>query len=67
MISTGEKRSYLRYAAGIFWNFNERRLRAMWRLVGAVVFTTILTFVFEAPFFAASRESPAPYIEKLPL
>lgn len=67
MVITNEKKPLLRNATGIFWNYDERRLRSMWRLVGAVVFTIILTFVFGAPFFATSGASPAPYIEKLVL
>jgi membrane protease YdiL (CAAX protease family) len=51
----------------IFWNFNERRLRALWRISGALIFTAILTFVFGVPFFAVGGGFPAPYVEKIVL
>ena len=52
---------------GVFWSYDERRLRVLWRLVGVGVCTVILTFIFGIPFFAASGASPAPYVEKLVL
>ena len=65
MNSTREKKSFLWYVAGVFWNHDERRLRALWRLVGAGVCTAILTFIFGIPFFVVSKAQPAPYVQKL--
>ncbi|MFC2031021.1 hypothetical protein ACFLWA_09865, partial [Chloroflexota bacterium] len=65
MSADKSKISLIQNAASIFWNSNERRLRALWRVLGALLCTAILTFVFGAPFFAVSGAGPAPYIEKI--
>lgn len=67
MNMTSEKKSYLRYVARIFWNINERRLRALWRLLGAVLFIVILTIVVGIVFAMLGATSPAPYIGQLQL
>ena len=67
MKNTREKNGLIRNAASVFWNFNQGRLRALWRILGALICTAILTFIFGAPFFAASGAGPAPYIEKIVL
>ncbi len=65
MNSTSEKRSLFWYVSGVFWSHDERRLRALWRLVVTGVGAAILTFVFGIPFFVVSRAQPAPYVQKL--
>ena len=65
MNMTSEKKSYLRYVARIFWNINERRLRALWRLLGAVLFIVILTVVVGIVFAMLGATSPAPYLGQL--
>lgn len=61
------KKSIFEYAASIFWNASERRLRALWRILGVLLCTAILTFIFSVPFFATGGNARAPYIEKVVL
>ena len=67
MKNTSEKKSRIQNVASIFWNFTDRRLRAMWRVLGAILCTAILTIIFGIPFFASGGEGSAPYIEKIVL
>jgi membrane protease YdiL (CAAX protease family) len=67
MVKNKSEKSFVRKVASIFWNFNERRLRASWRVLGTLLCTVILTFIFGMPFYAAGGEGPAPYIEKIVL
>jgi membrane protease YdiL (CAAX protease family) len=62
---TSEKKSYLWYVASIFWNINERRLRALWRLLGAVLFIVIFSIIIGGLASVSGIASPAPYMGQL--
>lgn len=64
MNNFADKKSLRRQVSGIFWNFDEHRLRALWRLLSVVVLTALLTFAFGAPFFMLSGAVSSPAIEK---
>ena len=59
---TSEKKSYLWYVASIFWNINERRLRALWRLLGAVLLIVIFSVIVGGLASVSGIASPAPYM-----
>ncbi|MCK4898926.1 MAG: CPBP family intramembrane metalloprotease [Anaerolineales bacterium] len=65
MVKNKSEKSFVRNVASIFWNFNEGRLRAIWRVLVTLLGTVILTFIFGAPFFMISGAGPGPYIEKI--
>ena len=61
---TSEKKSFLQYVATVFWNTDERRLRALWRLLGTVLFIVIST-VIVGVVFSILGASPTPYMGQL--
>jgi len=65
MAVTSEKKSFVQNVVSIFWNFNERRLRALLRILITLIATTILMFIFVMPFFIVSEGDPALYIQKI--
>lgn len=64
MNNTSKKKSNLRYVTSIFWNIEEHRLRALWRLLGTVLFIVILT-VIVGIVFSMLGANPAPYTGQL--
>ncbi len=64
MFTKSKKKSVVWQLANLFWNFDEHRLRALWRLVAALTLTAILTFVLGAPFFIISGAISSPALEK---
>lgn len=67
MNTRSEERFRLRYVQTIFWNNNERRLRAFWRLLGTVFFILILTAISASVLseFVVIPAPAAPYIGQL--
>ena len=59
---TSEKKSFGMWLASIFWNINERRLRALWRLLGAVLFIVIFSVIVGGLASVSGIASPAPYM-----
>lgn len=64
MNTTHENRSFLRNAVGIFWNFNERRLRALWRVSGALLILIFITLI-SGLMFVLSGANPSLYLGQL--
>ena len=64
MFERTKKKSIVWYLTGFFWNFEEHRMRALWRLASALTLTAILTFVLGAPFFIISGAISSPALEK---
>jgi hypothetical protein len=56
MKDENKKRSLAQRIASIFWNFDQRRLRALWRILGAMLCTAILTVLIGAPFVATGGD-----------
>ncbi len=57
-------RSGLSYLTSIFWNCNERRLRALWRLLGAALFLVVITITI-GTLFAGLGAIRSPYMGQL--
>lgn len=64
MFTKSKKKTVIWHLANLFWNFDEHRLRALWRLAAALTLTAILTFVLGAPFFIISGAISSPALEK---
>jgi membrane protease YdiL (CAAX protease family) len=64
MFTRSKKKSIVWHLVGLFWNFDEHRLRALWRLATALTLTAILTFALGAPFFIISGSISSPALEK---
>ncbi len=54
----------LSYLTSIFWNRNERRLRAVWRLLGAALFLVVITITIGI-LFVGLGVMPSPYMGQL--
>jgi membrane protease YdiL (CAAX protease family) len=67
MKDESKKRSLARRIASIFWNFDQRRLRAVWRILSVLLCTVILTVLIGAPFAATGGGGTASIIEKYAL
>ena len=67
MITANKKKNWVLSVASIFWNYNEHRLRLVWRLASMGILAAVLTFILGMPFFALRGGFSAPYVEKIVL
>ncbi len=56
---------FARSITGVIWNFEQNRIRGLWRILITVLGTAALTFVFGIPFYAVGGGEPSPTINKL--
>jgi membrane protease YdiL (CAAX protease family) len=69
MKSSDNKTSLLWKVASVFWNGDERRLRALWRLVGWAVLVAVISAIIQVvllPFLGPDYE-PAPFTGQIQL
>jgi membrane protease YdiL (CAAX protease family) len=69
MKSSDNKTSLLWKVASVFWNGDERRLRALWRLVGWAVLVAVISAIIQVallPFLSRDYE-PAPFMGQIQL
>lgn len=69
MISPDNQTSILRKIASVFWNGGERRLRALWRLVGLAVLVAVISAIIQVvlPPLLGPDYVPAPFMGQIQL